>query len=125
MEERVDALVETYLGSGPEPLHEAQDHDKAAALKADMLERGWQGPPIVADNELAVTGSHRLAARSRASNEGVDVEMPMVQLSDVCTEFSVDWDAHCSDHPDWYEAVCTIDTKLPREVVDYLGLDAH
>ncbi len=125
VEERVDALIETCSGWQPEPLHEAEERSKVKALAADMLERGWQGPPVVVDGDLAVTGSHRLAARARAWNEGVDVALPVVELSEVCAEFGADWDAHRGDELDWYEAVRTIDVKLPREVVAYLGLDAH
>lgn len=60
-----------------QPVHEARDADKLAALISAMETGGWQGRPLLvqdAGNELwAVTGSHRLAAARK-----LEMEIPVV-----------------------------------------------
>lgn len=111
--------------SQPQPQHDSLDRHKVDQLKSDMRQRGWQGPPVVVDGELAVTGTHRLKARAELANEGYDLDLPEVELSEVCAQAGIDWPAHCDEHLNWDEAVRTIEAMLPRAVVDYLGLDAH
>lgn len=120
IEQRIEQITETRSG-GIDPAHGVMERGKVAALTASMEQHGWQGAPVVVDGESAVTGSHRLMA----ANE-VWIDVPRVQLAEVCDLFGVDWAAHREDcGGDWHEAVVTVDQILPREVVDYLGLDMH
>ena len=125
--EIVDDLATTFPGRRTlTPLHGVIDGAKVDRLEVDMLERGWGGPPVVADGEQAVTGSHRLAARKRAwSDHGADIEMPVVGISDLCEEFGIDWVDLVDKEVYLYEAVVAVVDRLPTDVVDYLGMDAH
>lgn len=106
------------------PRHEVRNEEHLAILIQSMRDYGWQGPPIVVYGQIALTGSHRLAAVAMLRAEGVDVEIPTVDIADVCTVCAVDWEAHCEEwehHTDDRDIM--IATKLPDEVVEYLGLD--
>jgi ParB-like chromosome segregation protein Spo0J len=68
------------------PLDQWTDHaypeaDRVAQLAASMTQSGWIGAPILTVGDLAITGTHRIAA-ARAS--GVDVET--LDLADVTIE---------------------------------------
>jgi hypothetical protein len=89
-----------------------------------MATNGWQGAPIVADGENAFTGSHRIAAVARTLNEdGIEVEIPFIQISDLCDLYGIDWAALLDEHGDTYEAAAELRTLLPAAVVAYLGYD--
>ncbi|QIS23711.1 ParB N-terminal domain-containing protein [Nocardia terpenica] len=122
--EAIAPLIETRYG-GIDPVHEADDQSKLAALAADMEVNGWQGAPLVVAGEQALTGAHRYLAARRA-----DIEIPRVQIDDVCELYGVDWAAledtyGCCDGYDWYEAARHLDEVLPVAVIDYLGIDVH
>jgi hypothetical protein len=124
---QIGDLIELNSTGSPHPLHHVVDTDKLVVLMADMRVRGWHGAPIVVDGDDACTGSHRIAACVKLWNdEGIDIGIPQVEITDVASLYGVDWDAHrqeCGDS--WYEAVRTISDRLPAAVVEYLGLDAH
>lgn len=117
----------TYLAPGTmaEPLNGVVDHDKLAVLVDDMAERGWQGAPIVVDGDNAFTGSHRIAAAVKLWNEhAIDVQIPRVEITDLCELYDLNWDAILEDHEgSFYDAAASLRFALPREVVDYLGYD--
>lgn len=108
------------------PRHEVRDDDHLAILITSMRDYGWQGPPIVVYGDVAFTGSHRLAAIAMLRDEGVDLEIPTVDITHICTVCDVDWEAHCAESGHHtYERDRSIAEKLPAEVVEYLGLDLH
>lgn len=108
------------------PRHEVRDEEHLAILVQSMRDYGWQGPPIVVFDDVAFTGSHRLHAVAMLHAEGIDLEIPTVDITHVCMVCDVDWQAHCDE---WghltYDRDRTIADKLPAEVVEYLGLDLH
>ncbi|EWM19797.1 hypothetical protein KUTG_10101 [Kutzneria sp. 744] len=129
MVDRVDALIEHATGIFNAP-NSVVDRDKYAALMSDMAERGWQGPPLLVDGENAFTGSHRIAAVSDLWNrERITVEIPYVQVADLCAEFDIDFDALVEDwvagSGDMLDLSDRLTELLPAEVVAYLGMDLH
>lgn len=105
---------------GINPLHDPYDSAKLAALIEDMTENGWRGAPLVVDGEQALTGSHRYWA---ALETWIDI--PRVDIEDVCDLFGVDWSGHCDEWEDTHDRYINIADKLPAEIVEYLGLDMH
>ncbi|WP_040793306.1 ParB N-terminal domain-containing protein [Nocardia paucivorans] len=118
---QIEELTEiSYCGCGFDPLDGIVDPDKVAALAASMRENGWCGAPIVVHGEQALTGTHRYwAARE------TDTDIPRIQIEDVCDICDVDWAAHCEWWTTRYDCYVRIAEELPREVVEYLGLDLH
>lgn len=110
---------------GLDPLHEVTDRAKVAILVKDMAVHGWTGPPIVADGEQAYTGVHRIAAVTLLANsDGIEVQIPRVQISDLCALYDVDWAALTDDcNGDRYEAATSLHSLLPVAVLEYLGYD--
>jgi hypothetical protein len=108
------------------PRHEVRDEAHLGDLVMSLRDYGWQGPPIVVWGDVAFTGSHRLAAIAMLRTEGVEIEIPTVDIANVCRVCDVDWDAHCQE---WghltYDRDRMIAEKLPAEVVEYLSLDLH
>lgn len=109
------------------PLHEVTEPAKAAALAADMAQRGWQGAPLVVDCDggNAFTGSHRIAAVAQLNNEhGIHVDIPYIEIGDLAERHGVDWAELVQD---WcghvYEAAIELREKLPAEVIAFLGYD--
>ncbi len=114
--------------TGIEPLHEAHDEAKLAALTLAMAEHGWRGAPLVADRELAAagqdrayTGSHRLAAWSEAR----DYEpVPCVYIEDLCEAVGIDWAALMDEaRGDSYDAATALCYQLADDVREAYGLD--
>lgn len=123
--EQIATITDTARGSF-NTLHEVTDRAKVVTLAHDMIERGWQGAPIVVDSENAFTGVHRIAAVAYAlREEGEEIETPFVEISDLCELYGVDWSALLLDEHDGdaYTAAAALRYALPREVVDYLGYD--
>lgn len=122
--EQIDDITETR-SHGIDPLHEPYNAAKVAELADALRANGWQGAPIVVAGEQAVTGSHRIAAATRLWNQdGIEVEIPRIEISDLCELYGLDWDAITAEYDyDLYEAATALKHKLPREVVDYLGYD--
>lgn len=110
-----------------DPPHEVTDPDKHAALLADMRVRGWQGPPLVTtegEGGWSFTGAHRIAAvRDLWNDEGIEIEIPYVDIADLCQRYGIDWNALCEEHHDEHWAATEVKRLLPHEVVDYLGFD--
>lgn len=108
------------------PRHEVRDEQLLTILIQSMRDYGWQGPPIVVCRDVAFTGSHRLAAIAMLQAEGIDLEIPTVDITHICMVCDVDWEAHCQE---WGHHTCDRDRliadKLPAAVVEYLGLDLH
>lgn len=130
--DRLDAI--TYAPSSmPDPPHEVVDYDKFRALVANMLERGWVGPPVVVDEgDYGLTGSHRIAAVRECRNEhGAELAVPRVQVADLAAEFGLDWDALLGEQLQIFEspiaaagwAAKELTDLLPAEVVEYLGYE--
>lgn len=116
----ISEWTETHQG-GINPLHEVVDVEKYETLVADMEENGWKGAPLVVECEQALTGSHRYWAATETFTG-----IPRIDVTDLCDLFDADWDTLKNDHGgDWWEAARYLDEVLPREVVDYLGLDLH
>ena len=61
--------------------HAAADAGKVAELVASMLADGWQGAPVLAIGEQALTGTHRIEAAREA---GIDV--PTLDLYDLADD---------------------------------------
>ena len=120
---RIADITEVSHG-GLNPLHDVTDPAKVASLAADMAERGWQGPPLVVDGENALTGTHRIAAvRALRNTEGIRVAIPRVEIADLCAAYGLVWAALRDQYGDSYWAAAALRDLLPREVVDYLGID--
>lgn len=118
-------ITETTTGSF-NTLHPVTDPGKVEDLIASMREHGWQGPPIVSEGqENAWTGVHRITAAARLWNqEGVEVEVPHIDIGDLCDAYGLDWEVLVDQaEGDEYEAAVTLKSRLPVEVVDYLGFD--
>lgn len=108
------------------PLHEVTDTARLESLKDDMRKNGWRGAPIVLDADQAITGSHRYwAVYDLQYREGIEIEIPRIDITDLCDLFDIDWDAHCDEYEDWADRIIHIADKLPADVVAYLGLDLH
>lgn len=127
VQDTIDGLVDTTTGLFT-PLHEVTDPAKVDALAADMAEHGWRGAPIVTEGGSggnAFTGVHRIAAVARLLNtEGIETEVPYVDIADLCEQYDIDWAALLDEYDgETYEAAAALRHLLPREVVDYLGLD--
>jgi hypothetical protein len=111
------------------PPHEAGDMGKSDALMDSMAERGWDGPPIVADRELrdagqdrAYTGSHRIAAWFDAHDDYTP--LPCVYIEDLCEALGIDWGALMEDAGgDSWEAATALCYRLPADVREAYGLD--
>lgn len=122
---QISAITETR-SHGLDPLHEPNNTAKVAELAASMKTNGWQGAPIVAAGEQALTGSHRIAAVSHLWNrDGIDVEIPRVEIADLCELYGLHWTTILMDEHDGdtYQAASALRELLPREVVGYLGYD--
>lgn len=116
----------TYAEPGSlNPLHEVVDRDKFNHLVTDMADNDWVGAPLVVDGENAFTGAHRIAAAAKLWNEhGTAIEIPRVEISELCEMYGLDWADMVAEHDgDTYEAAAALRSELPREVVDYLGFD--
>lgn len=110
----------------PEPPHPQLDGDHTRQLADSIDEHGWDGPPLVMLDDIAVTGSHRYAALNELFNEsGAIIDVPVIDLRDVCAEYSADYEAHCKRYNSDTEALTRMEEILPHEVIDYLGLDMH
>lgn len=122
--EHIAAITSAEAGS-LNPLHAAVDRDKLNHLVADIDENGWQGAPLVVDGENAFTGAHRIAAAAKLWNEhSISVEIPRVEISDLCEMYGLDWAEMVEQYDgDTYEAASALRAELPSEVVDYLGFD--
>jgi hypothetical protein len=112
-----------------EPLHGVEDQAKYEALVASMTARGWVGPPVVVVEReeaipLAITGSHRLAAA-----EFVDIEAPTVEFRALFEAAGIDYDTTIGEYLeggfDLYDAIVRVADKLPADITDHYGLDAH
>jgi hypothetical protein len=127
--EILEAMTFERLGL-PGALRVADDDAKTVRLVADMRARGWQGPPLVVDGENALTGSHRLAAVRELLENDVQIRVQLVEITEVCKRFGVDWQVHLLDYGHlgrnaYFEGVRGLPRVLPPEVVKYLGLDLH
>lgn len=109
------------------PIQNPTDQAKVDRLTEDMATSGWQGPPLVTDGENALNGSHRIAAVAQAwNNNGIQVDIPVVEISELCQTHGLDWDQIQDDAGgDWHQAVAELPHRLPADVVDRLGLDVH
>jgi hypothetical protein len=116
--------------AGIQSIDQAVEPAKLDTIKDSMREYGWQGAPLVVAGEQALTGTHRLAAIDALRAEGTEIEIPRIEVADLCELFGIDWQAleddyGMNDGMDWYDAARHLDEVLPRDVVDYLGLDIH
>jgi hypothetical protein len=109
-----------------DPRHEVRDAEQLAELIASIRKNGWTGAPVVVHGATAFTGAHRIAAIEALRGEGVEIDIPTVDIADVCNVCDVDWEAHCEE---WdgltYDRDRMIADKLPAEIVEYYGLDLH
>lgn len=121
-----------------QPLHQAQDEAKLAALTASMEHAGWTGAAVITlpgtdygwgeGDPQAITGSHRIAAARAAQ-----IEIPTVDLADLLyghganfAEIVADFEASGYDHEDaMFEVARRAGDYLPADVVDYFGIDCH
>ncbi|MFI8977146.1 hypothetical protein ACIGO9_29985 [Nocardia asteroides] len=120
--ERTAHLVRTVTGMAP--VHAVTDPAKLAALKASMSDTGWQGAPLVADGDQAVTGAHRHAAVVALRAEGIFLDFPAVQVADLAAEYDIDWGEIRDEYTEWDRYIEFAD-RLPTDVVDYFGFDLH
>ncbi len=98
------------------------EQDKVAALAASITANGWVGAPVIVDGDTAITGSHRLVAREVAEMEVI----PVVEVSDLCTAYGIDWlEVLEVNGYDLRAAAREVGFGLPIEVVDYLGYDVE
>ncbi len=121
-------LIEEWAEAEPAyfaPPHDVQDPDKLATLVADMREHGWRGAPIVVCGDQAMTGSHRYWAVQELAGDDIDIIIPRIDIEKVFSLCDLDWAEWRDQHFDDLDAMRTADEALPREVVDYLGLDMH
>lgn len=124
IEDRVAGITWTSAATLDRPDNPV-DAAKRDELAADMTAHGWVGPPVVTlDEWQALTGAHRLAAVEMLRMDDVRVEVPRVDVEDLCAAFGVDWPQVLADRwDDWYSAAAALRDLLPADVVDYLGYD--
>ncbi|WP_280389780.1 hypothetical protein [Nocardia wallacei] len=121
----IEEWTETRTG-GIDPIHGVQDQAKYQRIMADLRENGWRGAPLVVDDTQALTGSHRFwAVHNLLHDEGIEIEIPRIDIADLCALFDVDWLAHRERFDDWIDAYIDIAEELPADVVAYLGMDMH
>jgi hypothetical protein len=66
------------------PKHEIRDLKKLTTLTKDMERNGWDGRPIVAIDDLAITATHRIKAAQKAKLDTVPVvSIPFKSISDA------------------------------------------
>lgn len=120
------ALVDDPSGL-VDPPHEVRDETLLVDLMASMREQGWQGPPIIVDGEMGLTGSHRIQAVANLWNfEGIEVRLQVITVEDLAERYGIDWDALLEDHAgDRFGAALELQRQLPVDVVDWLGMDLH
>lgn len=114
---------------GIEALHPPTDEQLLANLIADMNARGWVGPPIIADGELAdigqdraYTGSHRLAAWAQSQHS--DDPVPCVWIEDLAEAAGLDWGEIFNDvGRDGYDAAAELSVRIPGDIRSAYGLD--
>ncbi|MGW4476832.1 hypothetical protein ACWENQ_44875 [Nonomuraea sp. NPDC004354] len=114
-----------------EPYHEVRDTEKLSTLRADMETRGWHGPPIVCDRELAevnqdraYTGSHRIPAWTLAQDDPC-ASLPCVYLQDIGEQHGINFGELIDDaHGNVYAALEEFVRLLPTDIADAYGLDA-
>ena len=75
-----------------QPIHEVQDESRLASMRA-ALARGETLPPIVVCGDVALSGTHRLAAWDAEGVEPVAVEVTDDEYRDAVTVIGLD--------PDW------------------------
>lgn len=87
-------MIEQVSPSSIIPPHEPNDPDKLSALVSSMEANGWQGAPIVVYEDMALCGSHRIAAAAIA-----EITVPVVDavalwpdLADEMDEEAALWD---------------------------------
>ncbi|MFB9476964.1 hypothetical protein [Nonomuraea salmonea] len=109
-------------GSHFEPRHEIVEYAKYERLVDDMSERGWSGPPIVADVEAcrAVTGSHRIPAAHSAG-----ITAPAVDLADLTEKCGVDLQKFVARYGELEFALPALCDRLPSRITDAYGLDIY
>lgn len=104
-----------------QPIHEARDAAKLAALEADMRANGWTGPALVADGEQLLTGAHRFAA-AQATDTAIDV----VDIRDLFAVEGLDFEAAYADAEDaygeYFYAVGAACESLPASVRAEYGI---
>lgn len=108
--------------------HAVTDRDKVAALALAMQSNGWTESPIVAFDEIALCGVHRLAAAHEA-----DILVPVIQLTRQADTLwgegaLADIEEAITDWDDVGAMTATITSILRRRdegLSALLGLDAY
>lgn len=104
--------------------HAEPDDEAVSALAADMDERGWVGAPVVVWDDLAITGTHRIAAWKSIDADRV----PCVDVADLLDAHGLVLDRASADEqygPDYttVELIAASVANLPDDIIDTYGLD--
>lgn len=109
-------------------LHTVQDEAKVDQIANSLIRDGWVGAPLVAWDELLVTGVHRYAATQAL--DWSNYEIPMVELADLFAEQGLDLDALVAEidadgtlQP--YAILCELVRELPDATLAEYGIDIH
>jgi hypothetical protein len=122
--ERLESIRSTWKGTPPRALSPVNE-DEVEALAAEMVERrGWVGPPVLLDGELALTGANALAAARRVKYEhglyGDKFPIPTIYVEDLCERFGLNrGELDAAGGSDGFKDLLA---KLPGEVAEYLGV---
>ncbi|HLJ61280.1 MAG TPA: ParB/RepB/Spo0J family partition protein [bacterium] len=108
--------------------HPVTDREKLAGLAQAMQSNGWTESPIVAFDEIALCGAHRLAAAHEA-----DILIPVIQLTRHADTLwgegaLADIEEAIADCDDAGTITATITSILRRRddrLSEVLGLDAY
>ena len=109
----IRSLCETIGHMAPEPA-------KVAELAADMAASGWQGAPILVWGDVALTGTHRLAAAAEAG-----IEAHVLDLLDIAADIDRLAVAAmaCTTHDGVVAGAAVARLLLGTEESDRIGLD--
>lgn len=106
-------------------LHEVRDTEKVQRIAKSIKENGWVGAPMVADNDLLITGVHRYAAL-RELDLGHEVEDHTIDIRDLVEDYDAKIEEMMTeDEWEWYEALVRIIDELPQATQEQYGLDVH
>jgi hypothetical protein len=100
------------------PINEV-DQDKVDSIAMSMMQDGWQGYPLLTIDDIALTGSHRIAAAAEANIEVPTYEVLSLSRDDVIGNRKY-W---IHDYPDGYIPGCEAElTDEAKELVEYIDL---
>jgi ParB-like chromosome segregation protein Spo0J len=107
--------------------HEITSHAKVVALVSSIETNGWQGPPLVADGEMLITGVHRSAALRALGWSRAAIDEVTVDIRDIFAANGLDYEAiraeEEADFSDFEVSLPWVINHLPQSVLDEYGIE--